>query len=628
MMKTHCVRAGIVVLASVLVAATGAFCGADIQEAVSSRPSPAEWEQWQPEVDRADERLQSSMVSVWQSETTIGEVLEELSEQSAVQLEAALGLVRVRVTVFAEDRTLAGVMSCLAHLVTGYWVFPRGEEPAERSYRFVQHEIPAELGEAWPEEHWRELRRARAAEKRPERKARIALYRRALDMSTSEVLVEYEETDPWLCADLLNPAVRPMIEEYFRLSEGTREGLLATGTVGVPLREFDGGFREHLAQWSKGRWGRPAMLQAGPDADRMCRFTSPEERWANSVVYFRWSDSALQCQLAIPDVARFDADIMRTPRRPPYYAREQLVSLGHCEGTREYWQGARQEAEEWERQWEARQESEAEEPQPYSRSLPAPNMTDPRLCLSLDLEGAEAQALASSAVLEEAARQCEIAVVACYLPPEWVRLAPAAADEQGGTLGAALSEIRSQRAGMFWWNFCGQYLVAGDAEYWLIEASDVSQETLEHWQHVLRPGGSFTLDEVAAMLAELNELQLNFLVDRLTGLHELPIYSLRLYGCLDSEQREEAQSAEGLRLSRLSADEQDSVLRFARNARPWLERADLENAVLRLVPRRLSTGKAGKSLVAEYRLPDSSQDRDILFTCPLSYTVGEDGFIG
>jgi hypothetical protein len=82
----------------------------------AAQPTPADWEQWQPQTDGSDTRLERMFVSVWEEQITVEELLSRLAEQSSVELSAIEYLLPIRVTVFAEGCTLGGMMSSLAHL--------------------------------------------------------------------------------------------------------------------------------------------------------------------------------------------------------------------------------------------------------------------------------------------------------------------------------------------------------------------------------------------------------------------------------------------------------------------------------------------------------------------------------
>jgi len=590
--------------------------------AAAERPTPEDWDQWQPQIDTADARLNATFVSVWEEEVTAGHLLASLSDQSALKLTAVSELLPIRITIFARSRMLGGLMSALAHLFDAYWAFPRHQSPEARQYCLVPHETHIQpFDELYQQDLSSKAKRARAAPHRAARDQRLELYHSALNLTPQQLLDRYEDSDPWLCADLLNPKVRPMIEYAFSLTEPQKDQLLTEGDFAQPLRSLPSQFQAHLADWSKGRWGGPATLKWAPDPDRLPRFTTPEDRWENAVVSLRWSRMALQLQLdLLPDVARFDADVIRTPAYPPYRAREQLLSLGHREDTPEYRDAAMTEALEWA---ESQPASPHAEP-PLGFLAPQPNQTDPHLTCELDWRALQGELVSVPDALALAPRQCRLAVVAHYLPPDaWppCQLHAPTEESEHNTLGALLNAIRRERGGAWSWNFYGNYLVAEDPQYLATEASMLPPDALSEWEQALRPGNTLSLDDLASRLAALNTLQVQYLEETFLAAQEIPIYGIHFYSSIRADQREQLTDEEGLPFSDLSPDQQREVLATAGRFRPWLASTDLANTILRSLPRKLSTGQAGLSLIFEYHFPDSPSDRDVLFTSPFQITM-------
>jgi hypothetical protein len=158
---------------------------------LSGRPSLAEWQQWQPHTDAVDARLYRADNSVAEPEITLGDLLAELSARSGVELTAINDLQGVRLTVFADSRTLLGLMASLEGLVYGYWVFPRSAAADERRYHLVHHGQPIRDFDSWDAQRVAELKLARAARHRAEREERLARCLGALALEViSEVLRE------------------------------------------------------------------------------------------------------------------------------------------------------------------------------------------------------------------------------------------------------------------------------------------------------------------------------------------------------------------------------------------------------------------------------------------------------
>lgn len=587
----------------------------------SSPPTPDGWQQWQPQTDAADTRLSAAVVSVWEEEVTVGRLLAFVSEQSAVRLTAVEELLPIRITIFVRDRMLDSVISAVAHLFDGYWAFPRGQTPTSREYCLVPHETLTQPFDIWADEHSRQQQRALAAQRRPEREQRMADYRAALSLSPDELLAQYEQADPWRCADLLDPAVRPVVEQVSRLPATDSDQLLTTGHVTRPIASFDPAFQQHLARWSKGHWGRPQTGRYPPDPDRLLRLQTPEERWRNAAVRFWWSDTDLHCELTVPDVASFDAAIICTSRRNPGDARRRLASIGYRDDTPEYRAAAHEEGKRWQAWMDQREDDQRAGRLLAPSRGPQPNRTDPHLDLTVDLAPLDDPRPSVPALMEAVAAQTALPVLANYLPPDRCTLAIDSQADQRPTLRDLLDEVRRQRSTSFSWNFYGVYLVATDADYRFIEAAAMSDDTLSNWKQTLRPGTTHSLDDFASRLAGLNTAQLQALCEAFPVTSDMPIWALRFYGVTTQGHPDQLRQRQPLPFGALATRQKREVTRLARATRPWLQSTDLTDTVLRTIPRRLSTGEDAISFVVEYHFPDSPNDRDVVFTSALQITV-------
>lgn len=612
-------------------------------DALAAEPTPAEWDQWQPQTDRSDGRLESERVTVWERETSVEEVLSSLGEQSGVELRGVEDILGMPVSVFARDCTLGGAMSALAHLFDGYWTYPRAAAAQSREYCLVPHKQYTQPLDVWVEETQRSIERAHRQQRMPERRQRLRKYEEALSLSPEEVLAEYEQTDPWLCADLLDPARRPMVEKVVSLPEAQREAIVADQRPARPLRSLDEEFRQHLATWAKGEWGRPQTARHAPDPDRLPRFQTSEERWRNASVVFWWSGDALRCQLTVPDVAQFDTEFVRTPRWNPLAARLDLARLGYREDTAEYRAAAEQELRAWGKQQPTLEEERDQAISPILVALEAePNRADPRLDQVVDLslledeesageaeEGSQGAGegkpsllrLSVAAALEAAAEQCDLAVAAHHIPRHRGYLAYDEGEEAQykRRLLDLLDEI-GRRAGVFTWNFHGRYLVAKHLRYRSIAAGGLSEAELAEWRELLKPGSKVSLDELTAHVADLNWLQIDALMSEIPAALEMPLYKLRDYSRFDAEQRGKLAEGGAVQFAELSPQQRRIVVRTGRNGRPWLEASDFEGTVVQGMPRELSSGQEALSLVFQYHLAESPQDRDVI-TLPFEMTA-------
>lgn len=588
----------------------------------SGRPTPADSVQWQPQLDLSDTRLTTS-IAAWHPEVSLDELLNELSAMSQVALQAAPELSSTQLCVFIDRAPLDGAMCCLAEALDAYWVFSRGSAAHARAYCLVAFDPVEGSFDEWYEKHVAALSHASNLALRSEREARLALYQAALALSPGELLEQYEQADPWLCADLLSPIVRPMIETACALTPEQREELLTEGETQMPARDLDGDFRRHLAEWAKSRWGRPATAEAAPDPDALPRFVTPEQRWEHATVQFWWSRSALKLFLSVPDVARFDADAIRTDQRSPYGPRKELCKLGFRDDTQEYADAAKAEALEWQDSHGGGIPELMDRRLPYADAASPPNRTDPRLTDPLTLGPAPPPAVSFSGTLEQIARQHELDVIATYLPPTdaFIRLH---GDEPVQTvIGAALEVMRAQRGGTLTWSFRGNYLILQDVDYRVVQASRLPADVLAEWRDLLH-SSPLHVDALATRLAALGELQVTAIAQEFPQLDSLPLHALQAYGGLRGTQRSLLRSAEGVAFADLNAAQQTKpFLVFAHRTHPWLTTEDLSTAILRAVPRRLSTGEEGMSLIIEYHFRDAPGDRDVVFTTPFLISVAE-----
>jgi hypothetical protein len=315
---------------------------------------------------------------------------------------------------------------------------------------------------------------------------------------------------------------------------------------------------------------------------------------------------------------RFDAGVIRLPLGSPDDARRELAARGYQteDGDRlvatgsDLFRGHRHRPREL----------------PYAVLAPISSEEDPRLMSDVRLSYPAGSPMSVPDALAQVAVSCQLAVVSHYLPPDAALVHPA---EEGETrpLGDVLREIRRHRGGAFWWRFLGEYLVTGDANLRYIEAAAIAEELLADWAVKLSPGGSFSVDEIASLTASLNVAQLAAVMDRSEGLQNLPVYTLPLYGALSETQRAQLAGKAPLAFTNMSEDQRSQMIRFAQVSRPWTTPSDYRDATIRVIRRELSGGRPGVSVVVDYHFRDAPSDRDVLFTCPLQYTVGEDGYI-
>ncbi len=609
--------------ATVILAAACAEIGVSGGLAAASvKPSPRDWEQWQPQTDAADVRLDSAHVTVWQSDVTVAELLACVSKQSGVSLSAVDDLRTLHLTVYGEGRPLLGLLVALSTALDGYWAFPRGSPADGRVYLL----IPYEMGAESVDEYEQRLHSARlvadAARNRAARERRMALYESALSLTREELLNQFEQSDPWLCADLVDPATRPMIGYVCTLSSAQKEQLLARGRLSARLGDLQDSFRSHLARWAKAEWGLPGGVRPVADPDRLFRFDSPEDRWGHGTVTLLWYDDHLGLRLDVPDVQGYLADLMQesSAEVPPRGARERLIALGVRQDTAEY----RAAVDEEERQWRAKTGPAAGAsrlgPLAFADIVAAPDTVDPRLSGQVAVDSDKVPLPVADA-LSMAARQLGLPVVGPYLPSE---IANADLAENAGAslrLLDVLQGVRRERGGMFTWRFSGGWLAASDAGQRLVEAAGLPKSVLARLDAAAEAGGAMSVDEFAALLAPLNGPQLSTLAHTFPGMSRLPLLGLRIYGRLTDGQRTALAQGSSVSVPELAAEATPELLSFAQVTHPWLDGSGLQRARLRSLSRRLSAGDPGLSVVLLCDPVDDPQDRDVLFTSSLTVLV-------
>ena len=456
-----------VAAALALLLASGLLPGSHQPAPPAEPPTPEHWDEWQPQTDPADTRLDAAFVSVWEPDITVADLLTRLSQQSSVQLTAADALLASPLTVFAEDRMLSGVMVALAALCHGHWVFERGQPPTQRAYRLIQSgSLDPTLGR-FIDDIFLYLTGTSLDERRARFPDRLAVYRTALSLSPDEILSRYEQNNPWLCADLLDPDRRAAAEVLCQLDQDAIHDLLYRGLTHVGFGDLSPSLRQQLRDTAEGRRWESERTAGNPDPQPSPAAEDPPD---HTPVNLRWNGSDVELYLGTPEHhpwtrSTLSLDDDYSPGEP----RRRLIELGYRADTPEYRSAIEAES----RAWQAAQEEKAEQLglldlDEYFRAandllrLP-PNQTDPRLDIPLDLSLLDRDALAPAALLERAAQQCRLAVIADQPPLEDRTLSPDQLSDPP-TLRSILNGIGSAEGDLLSWNFYGYYLVVIDGE--------------------------------------------------------------------------------------------------------------------------------------------------------------------
>jgi hypothetical protein len=587
------------------------------------RPTPAHWDQWQPQTDHSDARLEGR-VAVWHSSTKLSDLLAELSAGSSVELATVPDLAAVDVSCYLGPGSLRSVMIWLAELVGGYWVFARAEEP--RVYCLSTSRPPPDLADDQLMYLVDAVDRAHNEPYLDARRDRMQAYEAALGLPADELLGLHEESDPWLCAMALDPALRPMIQHVVSLSAEARRQLLEQGHVEMPLRAVSDALVQHLARWSKGEFGGvPSYMSPGIDPDRFLEFDSPEKAWAHASIAYVWLGDSLQVQLNVPDYGRWYTGVMTQPSTSPYFARQRLASLGYEKNTPEYQKRIEEETDRWQRAHGVGPDGPAAGSE---GDVPAPSrpwQSDARLNRHLDLTTAAVEGrVGVSALMEQVARQCELDAMALYVPPE--RYVLAVRDD---TAAALLTQVETDLHGNMAWRLHGDYLLGLDRDPLLWMATVPPDSAIAGLRELLAAGKPIAIDDLASLVGDLNAPQAMALQASSPRSRDLDVRfeRVRLYGSLSSLQRDALKRGEQLSARGLTRRQQGMLLYVAREERPWVKIEDVAGATLRLEQVKLSTLDAGMSLVVDYHFPSDDADRDEVFRVPYelspaSTTVG------
>ncbi len=465
-------------------------------------PDPAHCDQWQPQTDPSDTRLDAAFVSVWEPQITVGDLLARISDQSSVQLSAEDAFLASPLTVFADGRMLSGVMVALAALCDGRWVFERGQPPTQRAYHLVRSPSPVPALDRLFDDMFLYLTGVSLEERRARFPHRLAAYRAALPLSPDEILARYEHDDPSLCAALLNPGTRATAEILCQLDQDAIHDLLYHGLAHVNLGDLSPALKEQFRSSAAGVWADLEGASPSPDPSRP---PDAEEPFDHTPVNLRWNGSDVQLYLGTPEhhTSTFGT-LQMADDYPPYESRSRLIDLGYLADTPE--RRAAIEAES--RAWEAAEEEKAEQLglldlEEYFRSatdqlLGRPNQTDPRLDVSLALPSLDRDSLAATSLLEQAARQCPIAVIADEPPLAGRALSPDELADQP-TLRSILSAIRAWHGDGFSWSFHGHYLVARGPEQAAVRVLYPGDPVA--WLRGSHPVAFNALDDIASIIA-------------------------------------------------------------------------------------------------------------------------------
>jgi len=498
-----CHRVEVVVVVVLLLAGCGMAAAGQARPPVE-RPTPRDWDQWQPKKDDSDGRL-GAVVSVSEGEVRLEELEARLSEATGVDLGAEESLRPQRLMVFAKGESLSGVMVALGDLYGGYWVFRREQRPGDRAYVLVEFASATEFIDKWANDFLRELTGQTLAERNEALMRRLRQYREALPLRPEEVLARYEQSDPWLCVEVLRPDTRPLVAFVAGIGQEQMRALTEEGRVVLSGSEVApeamGLLREREAApelWDA-EIGTTEDIRGAYFGKGEAKAGGPEGR----VVRLLWNAGQVELQFLGPKTGH-QMVVVTVPPAPPEEARQELVRLGLVEATPERTKAMEEERAAWEKEQEAH-DWEGMFPDTWFGTESETAADDPRLAMKVRPEVAPDAEVKVSYLLGKVAEQCGLLVVADVVPEErsTCRLESVRWVEGGGggeiELGQVLDALRCQNEVV--WKLRGRRLVVMRDEPRIGEGGEAM--TVEEWLVKHHPVLANLIFEIASGLAAL-----------------------------------------------------------------------------------------------------------------------------
>ena len=613
-----------------------ALCAGAATAAMSNINVPMWATQWQPEVDQRDTRL-GRHCTVWEGRIELADLCASLSHASGVHLEAGATLQHMRVTIYSREQPLNGTMLALADLFDGYWAYRSGQPPLERTYYLFEHSpVPPDEVDDWVAARQRDAERKVTERLRPQIEARLAQCRALLKLRPEEVLAQYEKDDPWLCATVLDPPRRPLLERLCRFDEKQMDVLFGEGAVKQRMGDLEPALQQHLKDWFEG----VDLYTPNPDRDRS--ETVPDESWETTTLALEWRPPWLGVAMYVPGGGMMNTGLMSLKDdSPPSQARQTLTRMGFGHERTQEWEA---EDAEWRKTHDGDYPS-SQQQMLWAEMIRHPSDADERLKAAVDLpEPADSRrGWSMRELLSGVAERQRIPVVSHFLSNDanrfWLRDDAPKPTTLGELLGAFC-----KRYPPWTWDFTGGYLVLAGVGYRSDEAGRLPAALREEVIRRMRPGEKVSLDEVAGLFAGLNGKQAETLgtVLATAGIHwPWPrTDALRVYGSMTAEQRERIRRGEPIALGELGGGQNKAVLRGLKRFREFPQEPDLSGAELAATLDRVPDRTAGTpdttitaapglsegertflNLTVRYRLPDSGDVSNRFLWAPLESKV-------
>jgi len=506
-------------------------------------------EQWQPQVGDTDARLQQSVEIDILGRAAVP-ALELLSEATGASLSVApedLATVGERkLSIFAHGCTLKDIMVQLCEaLQECHWdIDASGHEPVYLLHRDSDAERTIRALIDWPRRSI-EQRRAEA------RASRLQVAAGGLTLTEAEIAA-LAESDPKLAQSLQDPYARTMLEAAFSLPERGLAEFVSVGRLGFGYGRAPPGIQQAAARMLDAQRAYVAKAAEEMPCEELDaavqELTDLLDNLPHSTItihdYGADRGRGVWMSVEIPGVG--GEEELLIPAVSGTSPRASLSAPGRVGTTPGASEGR-----------EASGEPEVPEP------------TDPDLLQAVSLPAERLREFAECQRL--LARETGLSVIADYFAGEPASVPPEARE---GMPLYLLLDAMCERRGHYTsvWRKAGRCLVFFDAEWYKLTQSEVPESVILAWREKLRTQGAFSLDDLAALAVELEDVEYvrwrrPFPDDLQDAGAEAAVgsrrWALLLYSSLSPDQIEAAHAAEGLSCHAMGRRARQRVLDLA-----------------------------------------------------------------
>jgi hypothetical protein len=587
--------------------------------------------QWQPQFSQQgldpDPRLEHAVVLAPPG-SDLATVIAELAKQSGVALACENELRLRRITIYLPGTRLKDVMAELAPFVMCEW-WKEGSPPRytlrkTNSLRQAEEKLlvpPADLQP--PTQPWANVDAAMQ---------RLQEYAAALPLSEDELIRQYQDSDPWVAATLLNPLERGFIPFLTGLSRDQVD-LACRGQLKFRVSDLPTGVRQQVERWVSGGYLHtlPSLVDTDgrdwrqPDPSYLIRFNTWEERWQHAVIWVTWGPQGMSVNLMIPDIASIischpiwtdDKTNLRgalgrifshqhpeptAEERAAFEARMVAVDKASSELTEQYWRDRRlsdlrQSGADW---------SDGE--------------ALARKCVVWPFPRAGSGWIGADELVVRVAAGTGLPLLAGTSPSRFGDgLVPEELTHEQ-TLRGAL-EILGQGGGVIWSKPQGRFLrVNGPA----LALGDIPPQVFAQWDEAMRGQRRMTFEQYMALASGLTPAQRRYGLQRTRWAAAAGEFN-GMFESLRGSVGRRLLAGEEVPIQDLGERERRAAFNRASYWRPWITENDVSRTTLTLM--RRPTGSWGPGVptidvVYNYHFPDAPTDRDLAASCPTSVAL-------